>query len=232
MSVGAIAAITVFWLLVAATAVQAASLTGNAACSLEVRSLAADGTELDEGVVQGTSTEGSQEDPFDVDWFGRVDFRFQTGTTVFQNNRWEIYAAGLPVAILKGDDDNPMDLDEIGKVEIADDVPDGTPRIVGLVYVNGWIEGNDGASRCEGSGWVNIVGDPVGTVPWIVMVGLVLTGAVFLVSTPYTGDWEEGVMTPWEGNVPGPPPVGDDGKPFTPPTTGTQGPINPPDVEA
>jgi hypothetical protein len=208
LSAGAIVAVTVpLLLLLSAVAAQAASLTGNAACSLEATSVAADGTTvLDQGVLQGTSTEGSQEDPFDIDWDGRVDFRFQTGETVFQNNQWEIYAMGLPVAILKGFDDNPMDLDEIGNVVIADNVPDGLPRFVGLVYVSGWLEGNEKTSRCDGEGWVRIVGDPVGTVAWGVMAGFILVGALFLVSTPYTYNWEEGMRTEWEGNIPSPKP--------------------------
>ena len=64
---------------------------------------------------------------------------------------------------------------------------------------------------CDGDGWIRIVGDPVGTVPWIVMVALVLIGAVFLVATPYTVTWEEGVLTPWKGNMPGDAPKAEDG---------------------
>lgn len=207
--------------LLAAVPTLAATLTGRPQpCSLEARSytnagtweaspsgpVPAGGTVLDEGVIEnGTSPEGTAQDPFDVAWDGRVDFRFQTGTTVFENNRWEIYAMGLPVAILKGSDDNPGDIDEIGFVEIASEV-EGLPRFVGLVHVSGWLEGNNGAARCDGEGWVRIVGDPVGTVPWFVMAGFIMLGLVFLVATPYTVDWEEGQFTPWEGNVPGPKP--------------------------
>lgn len=205
-------------LLMAVAVVSAANLTGTVPCSLEARSYSNDGTwvespsgtvpegaiVLDEGVLQGVSTEGTQQDPFDIAWDGRIDFRFQTGETVFENNDWAVYAFGVPIAILSGSDDNPGDLDEIGKVEI----PQGLPRIVGTVYVSGWLEGNDGAARCDGNGWVRIVGDPIGTVPWIVMILLILIGAAFLIATPYTVDWEEGQRTPWEGNVPGPRPEG------------------------
>lgn len=185
--------------------VSAATLTGNInpECSLEARSYEADGeTVLDEAFVQGTSTEGTDSDPFDVAWDGRVDFRFQTGTTVFANNEWSIYAMGLPVPILSGQDDNPLDIDEIGFVEI-EDMAGGLPRFVGLVHVDGVLVGNSGASMCEGEGWVRIVGDPVGTVPWFVMAALILAGLVFLVATPYTPTWEEGGVTPWEQEAPG-----------------------------
>lgn len=219
IAAGAIAATALA--MVAVFPTLAATLVGRPEpCSLEARSYTGTGTweaspngpipagatVLDEGVIEnGRSPEGTQQDPFDVSWDGRVDFRFQTGTTVFENNDWEIYAMGLPVAILKGSDDNPGDIDEIGYVEIGQAAP-ALPRFVGTVYVSGWLEGNNGTARCEGEGWVRIVGDPVGTVPWIVMAGLILLGAVFLVSTPYTVDWEEGNITPWEGNVPGPRP--------------------------
>jgi hypothetical protein len=206
VSVGALLACVMLG-VVGIAAVQAATLTGNIdpPCSLEVRSYETDGTVLDEGFVQGTSSqggEGTQADPFEVAWDGRVDFRFQTGMTVFADNEWSIYAMGLPVAVLSGRDDNPMDLDEAGQVTIAEDAA-GVPRFVGLVHVNGVLEGNNGGSRCEGQGWVRIVGDPVGTVPWMSMVGLILAGLVFLVATPYTTTWEEGRVRSWEETNPG-----------------------------
>ena len=213
LAVAGVVAVTLLTLLSALPAL-AATLTGNISppCSLEARSYDANGDVLDEGTIEnGTSAEGTQSDPFDIAWDGRVDFRFQTGNTVFQNNTWTIYAdtltGPLPVAILSGSDDNPLDLDEIGFVNIQETTT-GLPRFVGLVHITGKLEGNGTAVNCVGDGWVRIVGDPVGTVPWIVMVGLILVGAVALVATPYTVDWEEGAFTPWQGNVPGPRPQG------------------------
>jgi hypothetical protein len=160
--------------------------------------------ELDSGFVQGTNDggAGTQANPFEVSWDGRVDFRFQTGTTVFENNHWDIYAESVPVPILSGTDDNPGDRDEIGYVNIADQAG-GVPRFVGLVYVHGVLVGNAGTSRCEGEGWVRLIGDPVGTVAWWVMAALIVAGLLFLVATPYTRDWEEGGATPWEQYAPG-----------------------------
>lgn len=219
VSVGAVMACVMLG-LTGAAAVQAASLTGNInpECSLEVRSyenqgdweVAASGAvpagaiELDSGFVQGTNDggEGTQANPFEVSWDGRVDFRFQTGTTVFENNHWDIYAESVPVPILSGTDDNPGDRDEIGYVNIADQAG-GIPRFVGLVYVHGVLVGNAGTSRCEGEGWVRLIGDPVGTVAWWVMAALIVAGLLFLVATPYTRDWEEGGATPWEQYAPG-----------------------------
>jgi hypothetical protein len=180
----AVAALLMVWAIPA----HAAELTGG--CTLEARSFDGAGNALDTAVVPG-SDEGTQQNPFRVAWDGRVDFRFNTGTTVFQNNNWSVFVENLPVAVLKGQDDNPMDLDESGSVTVGDKVPGGV-RFTGLIYVNGNIVGNGGTSRCDGGGWVQIIGDPVGTIPWILFLLLIVLGALFLIATPYTIDWEEG----------------------------------------
>lgn len=167
-----------------------AELTGG--CTLEVRSTDGSGAPLDEGTVP-PGTEGSQQDPFRVAWDGRVDFRFSTGTTVFQDNEWEIYAQGIPLPILRGSDDNPMDRDESGDVQIGESVPG---PVVGLFHVSGTIEGNNGTNRCDGNGWVHVVGDPMATVPFWVMVVFLVLGGALLVATPYTRDWEEAGLSP------------------------------------
>jgi hypothetical protein len=186
----------VLWLLLAfAAPAGAAGLTGG--CTLEVRSFGPDGrTVLDEGAAPGA--EGSQDDPLDVAWHGRVDFRFTTGSTVFQDNEWRIFAAGIPVAILEGSDDNPMDLDESGDVVVGQSFSDAL-RVVGLVNVTGYLEGNSGTARCDGDGWVRLVGDPVGTIPWFLFLALLALGLLFLVATPYTIEWEEGGYSPMRG---------------------------------
>lgn len=195
----AVAALLLLW----AIPTQAADLTGG--CTLEVRSFDANGNVIDDATganqIPGSNL-GTETNPFKVDWNGRVDFHFVTGNTVFQNNHWEIYAENIPTPILQGSDDNPIDRDELGKVTIGDKVPGGV-RFVGLVYVNGSLVGNGGTARCDGDGWVQIIGDPVGTIPFWVMVGLIVIGALFLVATPYTTTWEEGVYTPMPPVPPG-----------------------------
>ena len=81
---------------------------------------------------------------------------------------------------------------------VGENLPDAA-RVVGLVHISGWLEGNDGTVRCEGNGWVNVVGDPVGTIPWIVFLTLLALGAIFLIATPYTVTWEEGGYSPMPG---------------------------------
>jgi hypothetical protein len=176
-----IAGVIAGWLLtMLALPVAGADLTGG--CQLEVRSFDAAGAVVDEGNVPGSV--GSQDDPFKVEWDGNVDFHFIT-PRVFQNNHWSVAIESLPV--LNGSDDNPLDLDEIGNVTIASKIP---VRFVGLIHVTGDIYGNGDADTCHGDGWVLILGDPVGTIPWILAAALIAAGVIGLMVTPYV---------PWEG---------------------------------
>lgn len=167
-------------------------------CSMEVRSF--DGpdpttsAEVDSAEVAGTIPEGdvgSQSRPFKVDPEGSIDFAFHTGTTVFQNNHWEIYAQGLPVPILSGQDDNPLDVDETGIVTVEEQIKALPFRFVGVLFISGDLRGNQDASHCHGEGYVQVLGDPVGTVPWVLAAALILlSGLVLLVATPYSVHWE------------------------------------------
>jgi len=167
-------------------------------CRMEVRSFdgpdPATSTKVDEGAAAGPIAEGavgSQTRPFKVDPEGSIDFAFHTGTTVFQNNHWEIYAQGLPVPILAGSDDNPLDVDETGIVTVEEQIKAFPFRFVGVLFISGDLWGNGNASHCHGEGFVQILGDPVGTIPWDVAAALILlSGLVLLVATPYSATWE------------------------------------------
>lgn len=174
--------------------VLAAQMSGG--CSIEVRSFDgpdATGNEVDNGAMNGPVPEGavgSQSRPFKIDPEGSIDFAFHT-STVFQNNRWTIYAQGVPVPILKGDDDNPLDVDETGVVSINDTIKALPFKFVGTVFVSGDLWGNNDTSHCYGEGYVQVLGDPVGTVPWIVMAALIaMSGLALLVAVPYSVHWE------------------------------------------
>lgn len=176
--------------------VLAAQLSGG--CSMELRSL--DGpnpqtsTEIDAAAVNGPVPEGgvgSQSRPFKVDPEGSIDFAFHTGLTVFQNNHWTIYAQGLPVPILAGRDDNPGDVDEIGVVTVEEQIKALPFKFVGVLFVSGDLWANNDTAHCYGEGYVQVLGDPVGTVPWVIAAALiVLSGLVLLVATPYSVHWE------------------------------------------
>ena len=171
-----------------------AELTGG--CRLEVRSFdgpQASGNEVDEGVAQGVIAEGevgSQSRPFRVDPEGSVDFLFTT-PTVFQNNHWAIHAQGIPVPLLTGSDDNPLDTDETGVVEMGEIVKSLPFKVVGVFFVHGDLWGNSDANHCHGEGYVELLGDAIGTPLWLLAAALLaLGGAGLLLATPYTRKWE------------------------------------------
>jgi hypothetical protein len=178
----------------AAVTVLGAELTGG--CVLEVRSFdgpQASGNEVDEGRAQGVIAEGdvgSQSRPFMVDPQGSIDFLFTT-PTVFQNNHWAIYAQGIPVALLAGQDDNPLDVDETGVVELGEIVEKLPFEVVGVFFISGDLWGNDDANHCHGEGYVELLGDPVGTPLWLLAAALLALGGVgILLAVPYSRTWE------------------------------------------
>lgn len=175
-----VAGMAVVVLALWAAPVTAAELTPP--CTLEVHSFDAGGGAVDSAFAPGAR--GTQTDPFRVVWDGSVDFRFDTGV-LFTNNHWTFNFQGIPV--LNGRDDNPTDLDEIGNIKVGQGLPF---RLVGLFNVSGDLWGNNDATHCAGNGWIYLVGDPIGTIPWILAVVLLLAGLLLLVVTPYV-PWED-----------------------------------------
>jgi hypothetical protein len=174
--------------------VLAAELTGG--CVLQARSFTgadATGDPIDEGQLAGIAAEGDVGDeanPFEVSLDGSVDFLFTT-PTVFQNNTWAIYVQGLPIPLLQGSDDNPLDVDETGVVNLSN-ISDAVPfEISGVFFVHGDLTGNSGANNCHGEGYVKVLGDPVGTPVWLIAAALLVVGGSMLaVAVPYSKDWE------------------------------------------
>lgn len=181
-------------MLVLALPVLGAELTGG--CTLAVRSFTgedATGTQIDEGQMVGIVPEGDKGDesnPFEVSLDGSVDFLFTT-PTVFQNNTWSIYAQGIPVPLLTGSDDNPLDVDESGVVNL-NNISDALPfEVAGVFFIHGDLSGNDGASKCHGEGYVKVGDSPLTTPIGLIAAALVLLGGSMLaVAVPWTRDWE------------------------------------------
>lgn len=202
-------------LLFPLVAIPALAVGLDGGCVLQVRSFAGDnatGNPIDEGQASGPISQGdvgSQTNPFEVNPEGSVDFLFTT-PTVFQNNHWAIFAEGLPVPILAGSDDNPMDVDETGIVSLNDTIKALPFRVVGTFLISGDLWGNNNASHCQGEGFVKVLGDPVGTIPWDLAAALIiLSGLMLLVATPYTVDFEVdqiGGEQLHTGPITGPPP--------------------------
>ena len=181
-------------LLMLALPVLGAELTGG--CTLEVRSFTgadATGDPIDQGQMVGIVPEGGKGDdsnPFEVSLDGSVDFLFTT-PTVFQNNTWAIYAQGVPVPLLQGSDDNPLDVDESGVVNLSN-ISEAIPfEIAGVFFVHGDLTGNDGANKCHGEGYVKVGDSPLTTpIGLIAAALLVFGGSMLAVAVPWTRDWE------------------------------------------
>ena len=182
-------------MLIMALPVLGAELTGG--CTLEVRSFPladAQGEMIDEGRMAGLVAEGNKGDdsnPFQVDLDGSVDYLFTTGTTVFQNNSWSIYAQGVPIPLLQGSDDNPLDVDETGVVNLSN-ISDALPfEVAGVFFIHGDLFGNDGANHCHGEGYVKVGESPLTTPLGLIAAALLLLGGSMLaVAVPYSRDWE------------------------------------------
>jgi hypothetical protein len=150
-------------------------------CTLEITSLGSDGNALDSAT--GGATDATQDDPLIIDWEGDVLWNGTTGDQVIKNNSWHVDVFGFPTP-LRGGDPN-----EAGETEGQDryDVSASAPfRLTGLFFVSGEMTGEGGS--CSGSGWFKIAGDPVGTVPFFLAIGLVVLGAI-LIALGSRGRW-------------------------------------------
>jgi hypothetical protein len=142
------------------------------------------------GIV-AEGNKGDESNPFAVSLDGSVDFLFSTAPTVFQNNSWSIYAQGIPVPLLHGSDDNPLDVDETGVVNLSN-ISDALPfEVAGVFFIHGDLFGNDNANHCHGEGYVKVGDSPLTTPLGLLAAFLVLLGGSMLaVAVPYTRDWE------------------------------------------
>jgi hypothetical protein len=156
-------------ILILAAPVGAFPLTN---CTLQATSLDANGATIDS--IQSGADDATQADPFIVDWDGSVDYD-GTAQIAMVNNSWHIDVFGIPTP-LRGGDDNPAD-DHVGSgtVEVSANAPF---RFTGLYFVSGSITGSGGT--CVGSGWFKLAGDPIGTIPWIIALIVLLLGLLML----------------------------------------------------
>jgi len=164
-----IAAICAAALAASAPTVSAFPLDG---CTMSVQSMRADGTLLDKASGPGAS--GTQNDPLEVDSNGSVTWSGATGSQVIKNNSWHVEVFYLP--LFRGSDANADgDTSAEGTVDFRKDAPF---RFTGLYFASGGISGDGG--RCDGSGWFKAIGDPVGTVPFLVGLVVIFLGLLLL----------------------------------------------------
>lgn len=142
-------------------------------CTLDATSTAADGSALDTAV--GDSEDSTQADPFIVDWDGSVGWEGTTSGVAMKDNQYHVELFGFPTPIRGGSANGGDDRDASGSVGVKANAPF---RFTGLYFVSGSITGNGGT--CEGSGWVKLTGDPIGTVPFFVGIGLLAVGLLLL----------------------------------------------------
>lgn len=148
-------------------------------CTLSVTSMDASGAVL--GTATGGGTGGTRDDPLLVDPKGTVSWVGTTGGSELTDTSYHVEIFGVPTPLQgAAKDDGPRASSE-GSVNLGDILPFD---VVGLVYVSGALEVG-GAPYCEGSGWIELQGDPVGTPGFVGGAGLALVGlATALASTP------------------------------------------------
>ena len=155
-------------------------------CQLEITSLDIDGIPVDS--ASGGAADATQDDPFIVDWDGDVLWSGTTGDLVIKNNSWHVDVFGIPTPLRGGD------ANEAGETQGQDryDVSASAPfRLTGLFYVSGELSGEGGS--CSGGGWFKIPGEPVGSVPFLLAIVLIVLGAI-LIAVAARGGWLPGLV--------------------------------------
>lgn len=143
-------------------------------CTLSIQSTDASGAALD--TAQSGAPDSTVSDPFKVDWDGEVGY---TGSTsvVIKDYSYHVEVFGVPTPIRGSDANDDENTDGDGSVRVGENSPF---RVAGLYYVSGGYKGAGG--ECAGSGWFQLLGSPIGTVPWIGGIALTLIGALGLVA--------------------------------------------------
>jgi hypothetical protein len=150
-------------------------------CTIELTSVDGDGATIDTATVG--DADGTQANPLLVDWDGSVDWAGTTGPLVIKDSRWSISLFYVPTPESGAEANENGHNDGDGSVRISEDLPF---RVTGLYFVSGQISGTGGG--CEGSGWINVTGDPFGTVPFWIGIGMIVVG-VLLLGVGYRWAW-------------------------------------------
>jgi hypothetical protein len=164
-------------LLLLPTAAQAFPLSN---CILTARSLDANGTEI--ATIQGGADDATQTNPFLVDWAGTIAYQGSTAPATIQNHRWHVDVFGLPTPLQGANPNAKGDQTGQGTVNVAGNAPF---RFTGLYYVSGAIAGAGGS--CEGNGWLKVLGDPIGTIPFYFAVGGGVIAILLLLLVAFDG---------------------------------------------
>lgn len=139
-------------------------------CSLELLSNDGSGAALD--TASSGAADSTQENPFDVDWEGTVVWDGSTNV-VIKNYTYSISVFNVSTPLQGGGTNDDENTQGDGTVSVAANSPF---RAAGLYFVSGTYSGEGGS--CAGSGWFRLLGDPVGTVPWIGGLVLLVLGLI------------------------------------------------------
>jgi hypothetical protein len=174
--VAVVGALAVTMLAALATPAVAAPLDGG--CSGTAQSRDDGGGPVDNLAAPDGAT-GTKSNPFEVEYDGTV--AYQGTGPVITDHSWKLAVFGVPVKT-GGDDNEGKDTTADGTETVKEYLPF---RVAGIFYVSGDIEGTGG--ECTGSGWVRLKGNPAGTIPWLVGLVVLASGAVLLVFATPTG---------------------------------------------
>jgi hypothetical protein len=151
----------------------------NGGCTLDIFSTDATGAPVDTASGPGAAGGGTQADPFLIDWDGTVSWEGSSGDQVFNNHTWQTFVFLIPTPVRGGDPNELDDTVGTGTAAVAENAPF---RITGLYHVSGSIDG-EGGTHCDGSGWFQLTGNPVATLPFWLAVLIAVAGAVLIASS-------------------------------------------------
>jgi hypothetical protein len=151
----------------------------NGGCTLEIASTDASGGPLDLASGPGAAGGGTQADPFLIDWDGEVSWVGSSADQVFNNHGWQTFVFLVPTPVRGGDPNDDDETVGTGTAGVGENAPF---RITGLYYVSGTIDG-EGGTHCDGSGWFQLTGNPVTTIPFWVAVLIAVAGAALIWSS-------------------------------------------------
>lgn len=139
-------------------------------CTLSVTSKDASGNVISTATARGPG--GTREDPLIVDPNGTVEWTGTTGGSPITSASYHVEVFGVPTPLQGSTKDDSPRSTSSGSVNIGDVLPFD---LVGLIYVSGAVDVG-GSPYCEGSGWIQMRGDPVGTPGFVGGAGLALVG--------------------------------------------------------
>lgn len=142
-------------------------------CTLELTSVDGGGASID--TATAGAADSTQADPFQVDWEGTVEWAGTTGTQVIKDSRWGVSFFSIPTPLSGNEANEDGDKKGDGTVDVGVNLPFG---MTGLFFVSGSISGSGGS--CEGSGWMRLVGNPLGSALFWLGLILILLGLLAL----------------------------------------------------